>query len=347
MAGSILLGIYDDIEPVVEALDCMRQLGVPENRVSVMSAYPIKGSVLGRHPDHGSLPIYTAVGAVLGAITALFLVGGTQILYPIRQGGQPLWPIPPQFIILFEVTMLGLMWATFIGWVLVNRLPNFGNPVNDERIPAGYIGLVVELQNGGGDRAESMLRDAGAVEVKRMPARKQVDLNKWWLWLFTVALILGVASLAGGLIAYDYLKIPWFSQMKNQPSIGYEQGPRLSAPAEAAPVQGPVLINDTTPGTMPVAVSPDSLQRGKVLYSMHCALCHGPTGEGNGPVGGFLVGNGGRQPANLTSPEIQSLTDNQIFIVITNGFGTMPTIREDLTVQERWDVVNWVRTFKK
>ncbi len=347
MAGSILLGIYDDIEPAVEALDCMRRLGVPENRVSVMSAYPIRGEVLGRHSDHGTLPIYTIVGALLGAVTAFLLVGGTQILYPIRQGGQPLWPIPPQFIILFECTMLGLMWATFIGFVLVNRLPTYGNPVNDPRIQAGYIGVVVELKNGRGDNAESMLRDAGALEVKRLPARKQVDLSKWWLWLFTVALILGVAGLAGGLVAYDYLKIPWFSQMQNQISVAYEQGPRLAAPAEAAPVQGPALINDNTPGTMPVAVSQDSLQRGQVLFGMHCQLCHGAAGEGNGPVGGFLVANGGKQPANLTGADIKSLSDNQIFIVITNGFGTMPSIRENVTVEERWDVVNWVRALQK
>ena len=131
MAGHILLGVYDEVDQAANAVERVRRLGVPENRITVLSATPIPSHILGRPKPQSWLNVATAIGAILGVLTALAIVGGTQLLYPIRQGGQPLWPIPPQLIILFEVTMLGTMWATFIGFFLVNKFPRYGDPVND------------------------------------------------------------------------------------------------------------------------------------------------------------------------------------------------------------------------
>ncbi len=345
MAGALLLGIYNDVDEAAEAIQGIRLLGIPENRIDVLSATPLRYDILGRTRPRSRVILGTLIGALTGFVTALILVGGTQVLYPIRQGGQPLWPIPPQLIILFEVTMLGTMFGTFIAFFLTNQFPRFGRPASDPRIMAGRVGVAVESDDARADRACEALEDAGAVEVVREPGRRQVDQASWWLWLLTVVLILGVLGVAGGLVAYDILRLPWFAQMIDSPVVAYEQGPRLQAPAEAAPVQGPVLIDDQ-PATQPVKADPASLQRGQVLYGMHCALCHNPTGDGNGPVSGFFVA-GMPKPFDLTSSQVQSLTDQQIFVAITNGFGTMPSLREDLTPSQRWDVVNWVRALKK
>ncbi len=52
-----------------------------------------------------------------------------------------------------------------------------------------------------------------------------------------------------------------------------------------------------------------------------------------------------KKPADLTSPAVQFLSDGAIFMVITNGKpGTMPPLNENLTVRERWDIVNYIRT---
>ncbi len=342
MAGYLLLGIYDEVDQVAGAVERIRRLGVPENRISVMSPTPLSPAVLGRPKPRSGISLFTAVGALLGVLTALFLVGGSQLLYPIRSAGQPLWPIPPQLIILFEVTMLGTMWATFAGFVLSNRFPRYGNPINDPRIMAGRVGVAVEADEQRADRAMQALTETGAIDVRREPYREQVSNQKWLLWGWTVLLILGVAGLAGGLVAYDIIRLPWFSQMANQISVGYEQGPRLPAPALSSPVTGPVFVAGQ-PASEPVKADQSSLQRGNILYSMHCAICHNTTGEGNGPLSGFFT----PKPFNLTQPEVQNLSDAQIFTVISQGFGTMPSLREDLVLSERWDVVNHVRTLKK
>ena len=62
-------------------------------------------------------------------------------------------------------------------------------------------------------------------------------------------------------------------------------------------------------------------------------------------IAAFLVNF---KPANLTTDVVQSKSDGSIFLTITNGLeGRMPALNENLTVSERWDVVNFVRTLKK
>jgi mono/diheme cytochrome c family protein len=87
-----------------------------------------------------------------------------------------------------------------------------------------------------------------------------------------------------------------------------------------------------------------SVTRGQTLYAVHCQMCHGPTGEGNGTIAPFLLKF---KPANLTTDVVQAKSDGSIFMTITNGLeGRMPPLNENLTVSERWDVVNYVRTLK-
>jgi mono/diheme cytochrome c family protein len=72
-------------------------------------------------------------------------------------------------------------------------------------------------------------------------------------------------------------------------------------------------------------------------------MCHGETGVGNGKLSGFF----NPKPFDLTSPQVQNLPDSEIFMVLTQGRGQMPSLAENLSVSDRWDVVNYVRTLKK
>jgi len=146
------------------------------------------------------------------------------------------------------------------------------------------------------------------------------------------------------LFSYDVIKIDWPSFMEIQPSFRQMEHP-LPPPARSIPIEGAVYIpNSQTLPLNPIKADDASLARGKELFNINCKLCHGETGEGNGPIAAFLVKY---KPANLTSPLIKAFPDGQIFLVITNGVpDRMPPLNENLTVTERWDVVNYVRTLK-
>lgn len=156
-------------------------------------------------------------------------------------------------------------------------------------------------------------------------------------WVFTVLGLLLAVTL---LFTFDIIKLEWISFMEIQPSYRQMEDPR-PVPARSIPIEGPVAIPGMLPPENPTEADEASITRGGELYAIHCQMCHGQTAEGNGPIGPFLA----NKPANLTSSVVQSKSDGSIFLTITNGVeGKMPPLNENLTVPERWDLVNYLRT---
>ena len=151
-----------------------------------------------------------------------------------------------------------------------------------------------------------------------------------------------LAILAGALLifSYDIIKIQWVSFMGVQPSFGNMEQP-LPVPSRSIPVEGPATIPGMGAPSNPVPADPASVTRGAQLFATHCAMCHGDKGEGNGQLAALLA----NKPANLTLPITQTKGDGALFFTISNGVaGRMPALNENLTVRERWDVVNFLRT---
>ena len=98
-----------------------------------------------------------------------------------------------------------------------------------------------------------------------------------------------------------------------------------------------------------VASSVESISKGKDLYLApdkgNCIFCHGETGAGNAENLPKLR----RKPADLTDKErMISMTDGEVFWKISKGIdGIMPAGERRMTEEERWHVVNYVRTLVK
>jgi mono/diheme cytochrome c family protein len=160
--------------------------------------------------------------------------------------------------------------------------------------------------------------------------------------------LVGVFAVLGLLVgvlmifAYDVIKIDWIVFMEIQPSYGTQEKP-LPVPAQSIPIEGPAYIPGAGAPVNPVAADEVSLGRGAQLFSIHCQMCHGENGQGTGPIAAFLIQ---KRPADLSSDLVQTKDDGTLFLTLSNGFGLMPALNENLTVRERWDVVNYIRTFK-
>ena len=152
--------------------------------------------------------------------------------------------------------------------------------------------------------------------------------------------VVGVLFAIAMLFSYDIIKIEWPSFMEIQPSYRPMENP-LPVPERSIPIEGPIAIPGMLPPENPIEADEASITRGAELYDIHCKLCHGQTFEGNGPIAPFLA----NKPANLTSPVVHAKSDGSIFLTISNGVeGKMPPLNENLTVPERWDLVNFIRT---
>jgi mono/diheme cytochrome c family protein len=157
-------------------------------------------------------------------------------------------------------------------------------------------------------------------------------------------LILATPFIVGLLATYEKVRVDFPSFMEDQSSIKAQEGPRRLPPDGTVPFYGAVAVGDQAP-LNPVPADPVSLQRGEVLFSLHCVQCHGEAGKGDGPIVEFWRGDA-KQPADLTDPRFATQPDGALYLTITQGFGSMPALAENLTPRQRWDVINYVRTLQ-
>lgn len=160
-----------------------------------------------------------------------------------------------------------------------------------------------------------------------------------------ITILVGVALLALAFIsmfAYDVIKLDWVSFMEIQPAFQPMYNP-LPVPAGSIPIDGSVYVPSEGVPANPIPAEAASIARGMELYHINCIHCHGPLGKGDGTVAIYLQ----NKPANLTGLPVRALSDGGIFLTISDGIqGKMPALNENLTVRERWDVVNYVRSLK-
>ena len=102
--------------------------------------------------------------------------------------------------------------------------------------------------------------------------------------------------------------------------------------------------NGSNPGdVMPFPVTKEVLERGQERYNIYCAPCHSRVGDGNGfiPSRGFT-----RMPPSYHIPRLQKAPVGYFFDVITNGFGIMPDYASQITPEDRWKIVAYIRALQ-
>jgi mono/diheme cytochrome c family protein len=95
-----------------------------------------------------------------------------------------------------------------------------------------------------------------------------------------------------------------------------------------------------TQKTNPVAANPASIDAGRKIYMQRCAKCHGQTGHGDGPDALELK----LHPAHFTDSSIHDESDGALYWKITVGRKGMPDFGKRLPPNDRWNVINFLRT---
>lgn len=91
----------------------------------------------------------------------------------------------------------------------------------------------------------------------------------------------------------------------------------------------------------PLRATDADLQRGKMLFTTYCQICHGPQGRGDGPIIGRFPA-----PPSLLAERGRSLPDGHIFHIISQGQGIMPPYGVQILPVDRWRVVLLVRSLQ-
>jgi len=144
--------------------------------------------------------------------------------------------------------------------------------------------------------------------------------------------------------------------MTYMPEMAYS--PALKAQEEGSmrvPVKGTIPRNHHTYGYYtkgidaagaelknPIVFSKVALLRGQTVYNAQCKVCHGEDGQGGGSIVPKF-----QRPPSLHSDKIKGYSDGQIFHVITVGQNLMPSYAGQVSAEDRWAVVNYIRVLQR
>ncbi len=134
------------------------------------------------------------------------------------------------------------------------------------------------------------------------------------------------AACAGLLMVALMLIFTQFTVAQDKP-----KGKPWAAPESAVKMKNPVKADDA------------NLKEAKDLYAQHCKSCHGPKGKGDGPKAEKIDISCG----DFSSAEMEKLSDGDLFYKTTEGRKPMPSFKEKLSDNERWMLVNYLRTLAK
>ncbi len=152
-----------------------------------------------------------------------------------------------------------------------------------------------------------------------------------------------------GTVARGYLREDTeFFTGKRAGRSGARATPEASQPAGPQPgaastqgAQGAAAYPDDI-DVFPITVTKEVVMRGKERYEIFCSACHGLTGTGDG----MIVRRGFRRAASFNDDRLRQAPVGHYFDAITNGWGAMPSYAPQISPQDRWAIIAYVRALQ-
>lgn len=114
-----------------------------------------------------------------------------------------------------------------------------------------------------------------------------------------------------------------------------------------APMGDPLVVegvaHDRWAERIPLALDRPMLDDGRRHFETFCGPCHGELGDGQSPVADKLAL---RRPENLLEDRVRGYPPGRVFQAIRQGYGLMPSYRVQLSIEETWGVVAYVRALQ-
>jgi hypothetical protein len=161
-----LLAVFSDLDPAADAIERLRSLGIGDDCMNVISGIPVTEAMLGRPSQWTNVPRLAMGGSILGFLAGAFLALVTPNMYQIKVGGQGFVPGPPSVVILFELTMLGMLLSTFLGVFLDSTFPNYRPLQYVTEVSDGKIAILIECPQADEAKITDALKKLGAESVQ-------------------------------------------------------------------------------------------------------------------------------------------------------------------------------------
>lgn len=297
-----------------------------------------------------------------------FFIGWTVLAdYPNVWAGKPAFNLPAYIPILFETTILtGAVSTVLILFFVVSGFPRNNHPLHDtpymQRTSDDKFGLCIEAEdaNFNLEEARSFLEELGAksiapVHYDAKEAHSGLSLTKPVFVVF----LAGVICLASGgayfllnrmvfMAPYNWMSVQerYSAQSTNKT---FKDGRTMQLPVAGTVPRGylPETMQATPDAAGKLLINPlprtaEVFAMGKQQFDSKCSVCHGFYGQGDSRLHGkFPAGS------SLHSSKIKDWSDGRIYHVITYGQNVMPSYAKQLTKDERWAIVHYIRALQR
>jgi hypothetical protein len=160
-----MYGLFDKPDAAQRAYTGLKRAGIAPRDITVVSGEPFEAFEFS-HRDHSMILFRLALlGGIIGFVSAVALVVGTERAWPLVTGGMPIVAWWPNLVIIFEMTMLGAIVTTVISLLVTAKLPQFGKTLYDPAVSDGKI-LVGVAGSPHTGAIQDTLMASGASKVK-------------------------------------------------------------------------------------------------------------------------------------------------------------------------------------
>lgn len=151
-------------------------------------------------------------------------------------------------------------------------------------------------------------------------------------------------DLPQGTVARGYLREDKALYQGKKESAGNGQQAQQQQAQTTTDANGNTLVT-TFPDAVeefPVPVTEELINRGEDRYKIHCIVCHGPNGNGDG----MIVRRGFSKPPTYNDDRLRNAPVGHFFDVMTNGWGKMNSYASQVSVADRWAIVAYIRALQ-
>ncbi len=374
-----LLAEYETPSALVAACKKVRDAGYA--KWDTYTPFPVHGIEKAMGIRMTGLPWIVLAAALVGLASAVGLQWWTNAVdYKFISSGKPMWSIPANVPVYFELTVLFSAFAALFGMLILNNLPEPSHPLDHlqafGRVTDDRFFLYIEKGDAKFDLAETqrLLDGTHPVTVDAVNEDRRTSDQLPKPLVLAAAVIAVVALVPFAFIAKaratktDKPKIHAMGDMDWQIKFQAQQPNPLfpNGMAMRAPEPGTVAMDEhpddehLTAGkvdgqfvrTFPASVTIDdaTMARGKDRYQVFCAPCHGVSGNGDGPVAQramTLAEGTWVPPTALGQDYLRQMPVGQLYDVVNNGVRNMPGYGSQIPVDERWAVVLYLRALQK
>ena len=359
-------GLFNSPDAIINAAKKVTEKGY--KKFDVNTPYPVHGMNKAMKLPPSKLGYAALVFGLSGTISALLLMYWIAVIdYPLVIGGKPFFAFPAFVPIMFEVTVLAASIATVLTMIIVYfKFPNVSHPLHDteymRQVSSDKYGICIQANDKLFDESEvvAFLKDLNAEQISPIYYDNFEINNKPSVFDKKFITLLVVVAALVSFVTYSLLNKAMYATPFNwmmeqakvspqQKSNFYADGFGMRNPVDGTIARGEMPYqfkgNAELAGQMlinPMSATKENLNLGKKKYDIYCSPCHGYFGNGDSRLRGQFP-----NPPSLHSEKVRNWKDGNIFHVITDGQNIMPSYASQLTREERWAVILYVRVLQR